>query len=246
VTYVKENSIRIAIKGTGDALVCNGFYTPPMRDLANKTVFRFYDANRWSFEDIDKRTNLRALATPASAGQSSRPAPAPTPAPSRVAASSSTQIFKCVGTGGKVTYTATPCPDKTNPRQQGAAPASAPALPTVQRGLWKLKSNHNGSESQSDHCGDPLENFAMQLRQISQVQKMGCTARTASSAPRNFSMIVDCPTDWVSADGSQSRKKGQTNMSLDSPTPQSFTMNLRSTSSDVRETVQGVRVGSCQ
>ena len=63
VRYVKENSFEIAIKGTNDVLVCNGFYSPGRRSSAPYANFRFYDANRWTFDDIDKRANVRGLAT---------------------------------------------------------------------------------------------------------------------------------------------------------------------------------------
>jgi len=246
VTYVKENSIRIAIKGTGDELICGGFYVPALRNIAHKTVFRFYDANRWSFEDIDKLSNLRTLATPAPAGQSSGPAPAPSFG--SVTTASAAQISKCVSADGRTSYTEGPCPDK-GAKQQSVAPGpaalNAPVLPTVQHGLWKLKVNQNGNESQSEYCGDPLERVADEVAQIASAQQLGCTARTASSAPRNFSVIVDCPDDRVSADGGRRIQKGQASLSLVSPTPQSFTLNMQATSRNYRESVQGVRVGNC-
>ncbi len=247
VTYVQENSIKIAIKGTGDALICRGFYIPPMRELAHKTVFRFYDANRWNFDDIDRRANLRALAPPPLAGSYSGPVPAPAPASAPAPVASSTMPFsKCVGTDGKITYMEGPCPNSSKSAASGTAPGNTPALPAVQPGLWKIKVNRNGNENQTDHCGDPLENIAREISQAPSVRDLGCESRASSSAARSYSMVVDCPADRVSADGSRSVKKGQTTLSVTSPTQQSVTVSVSSTQSGLRETMQGVRVGNCQ
>lgn len=245
LTYFKENSFRMAIKGTGDVLVCAGFYTPSSRDLAHKTVFRFYDANRWSFEDIDKRVNLRALATPAT--QSAGPAPAPTPSQAApVTSISASKIFKCTGTDGRITYTADPCPGSNNAKPQSKAPTTVHNPPTVQRGLWIIKYSRNGEESQLEHCGDPFEKMAQELQQTPQMQKAGCSYRTASPAPRSYRLTIDCPADWVSANGSERIKKGQVHLSIDSPTPQSFSMSQRLTAPpSTHLSLQGVRVKDC-
>lgn len=252
VTYVKENSFRIAIKGTGDAIVCRGFYAPTTRELAHMTIIRFYDANRWTFEDIDKRTNLRARATPASVGQSGpapTPGPAPAPAPtpwSSTPSSSSSQILKCVGPDGRVTYTATPCPGTKEQKPQSTVSGGLPVPPTVQHGRWKIKFRSNGDASEFEECGNPLEKIASEFQTLPQVKQKGCTFRTASPSPRNVSVSVDCPVDWVSADGSQSIMKGQTNTTIDSPTPQSFSMSMRSTARGTQDTIQGTRIGDCR
>lgn len=60
VSYVEHNSIRLAVRGTRDSLLCTGFYIPALRRVAHQAEFRFYDGSSWTFEDIDRRTNLRA------------------------------------------------------------------------------------------------------------------------------------------------------------------------------------------
>jgi hypothetical protein len=203
VTYVKENSIRIALKGTSDAMLCMGFYAPARRRLAEGTVFRFYDANRWSFEDIDRRANLRAQATQAVAQmRSGRPA-------------------------------------------ASAWLAGAPPLPNMMDGRWSLAVTVNGRSEQREECGDPLAMVKQQVSELAAVEELGCSARTASSGARNFSLVVDCPADRVDANGSRFVRKGQATLIVTSPTPQSFSMTAAAPAMNYRETVDAVRVGDC-
>ena len=65
VNYVKHNSVRIAVKGTGDYILCPGFYAPARRNLAHSSTLRFSDGTVWKFDDLDKRGNLRAQAVSA-------------------------------------------------------------------------------------------------------------------------------------------------------------------------------------
>ncbi len=118
VKYVKENSVEIAIKGTSDVLLCSGFYAPGRRSSAPLATFRFYDANRWTFEDIDKRANLRALATPM---PQSSPPTGPRPGD---------YVGRCVVDG--VLYPDSACPKgATKDRQKlAAAPERKPDAPS--------------------------------------------------------------------------------------------------------------------
>lgn len=60
VTYVEVNSIKISIKGTRDALWCGDYYADSRRAWVHQTELVFYDGTRWGFEDIDRRSGLRA------------------------------------------------------------------------------------------------------------------------------------------------------------------------------------------
>lgn len=247
VTYVMHNSIRIAIRGTDDALVCRGFYVPALRAVAHRSVFRFFDANRWSFEDIDQRANLRTLAPPAPAGRISGAAPAPTPGQGLAAAPASSQGNKCI-VNGKVLYTDSECPKGARRERAvpGVQPGDAHKLPAMQRGLWKLTASVNGDATQSERCGDPLEDVSAYLSRVNESSKLGCTVRTTSASPRSLSLMIDCPGDRVSEDGSRSVRKARASIAFDSPSAQSFTFNAERTDDNWRESLRGVRVGNCE
>lgn len=199
VSYVEHNSIRLAIKGRSDSLLCTGFYIPALRRVAHQAQFRFYDGSSWSFEDIDQRTNLRA----------------------RVLAS-------------------TLAPAKSDIR--AAAPAM-PAFPALEPGLWQLKAEANGQRTEQRYCGDPLNELR---REISQVGTTGaCTIQSAGPSQRIVNVVVEC-RDQVSRDGSRTVRGGRTHISLASPTPQSFTLQVNRGRDGYRETVQGVRLGKCE
>ncbi len=228
VKYVKENSVEIAIKGTSDVLLCSGFYAPGRRSSAPLATFRFYDANRWTFEDIDKRANLRALATPM---PQSSPPTGPRPGD---------YVGRCVVDG--VLYPDSACPKgATKDRQKlAAAPErkpDAPRLPEVQPGRWKFT-------GEPEHCGDPLENIRRELAASEEVRKLGCAVTTSSAGPRSVSLVVDCPATAVSADGSRTIERGRTSVSVSSPNPQSLILELQMRDGQ-RRRVTGARVGDC-
>jgi len=223
VTYVQENSFKIAIKGTEDALICGGFYPPPLRQAAHRAIFRFFDANRWSFEDIDRRTNLRQRATLAGA-------------PMLAAAP-----VKCV-VDGKILYTEGECPKGGKP---AAIAGSQPEVPAVQRGLWKLSGSFGDGPTPSEYCGDPLEALTKDLGRAHELHSLGCSIRTTSTAPRHFNVIRDCPADRVSADGSRRIQKGRVSIDVTAPTQQSFTIRTEGVAS-TPQVLRGTRIGDCQ
>lgn len=258
VTYVKYNSIKFAIKGTEDSILCGGFYIPSLREIARNATFRFSDGTTWTFEDIDKRTNLRALATPVPAAQSNGPAPSPPPnfvfgkdvtgpAPAPTSNRAIGRLNKCVA-NGKVLYTDGDCPKGTTPERSapGTASGNAPILPTLQRGSWKLNININGNTTLSDYCGDPLEWISQYVSEdLDAARNFGCTVRTTFSAPGSYRIVVDCPSDGVSENGSRRVQKGRTELNVFSPSAQSITYDFTRTAGNSRQIVQGTRVGSC-
>ena len=149
---------------------------------------------------------------------------------------------------GKVTYTDGDCPKGTTQERSvsGAASGNAPVLPRVQRGSWKLNFNIDGNTTLSDYCGDPLERISQDMSEGPEAAlKLGCTVRATSSAPGNFRLVVDGPSDGVSEDGSRRVQKGRTELNVFSPSAQSFTYHLTRTVGNSRQSVQGTRVGSC-
>jgi hypothetical protein len=203
VTYVEDNSIKIAIKNTRDALMCNGFYASSRRQLAHQVQLRFYDGSSWTFDDIDRRTDLRARVLAATVAMEVAPRSAP------------------------VTF-------------------ATPALPAVERGLWKLKIDINGKARQEDYCGDPLGSIASDLSGTSAMGSLGCGVHSTTPSPRAVNMVIECPDDRVSKDGSTSVRKGRTDLSLAAPSPTSFTLRVRRTADGYRQTIEGKRVGNCE
>jgi hypothetical protein len=228
VKYVKENSVEIAIKGTNDALLCSGFYAPGRRSSAPLANFRFYDANRWTFEDIDKRANLRGRATP-------MPQSPPPTGPR-----SGDYAGRCVVDG--VLYPDSACPKGAAKDRQkfAAAPErklDAPRLPEVQSGRWNLT-------GEPEYCGDPLQNIRREIAASEEARKVGCAVTTSSAGSRRFSLVVDCPAPAVSADGSRTFTRGQASISVSSPNPQSLILDLQMKDGQHRR-VTGTRVGDC-
>jgi hypothetical protein len=62
VAYVEKDSIKIAVRGTRDALLCANYYAERNRPWVHQTELVFYDGTRWTFEDLDRRSGLRAHA----------------------------------------------------------------------------------------------------------------------------------------------------------------------------------------
>jgi hypothetical protein len=227
VKYVKENSVEISIKGTGDALVCSGFYSPGRRTSALAATFRFYDANRWTFEDIDQRAHLRALATPL-------------PQTSQSPGARPRDAARCVVDGA--VYPDYMCPQELQAPVAAAQAEpeveSSPRLPDMQPGRW----NFTGGEREL--CGDPFMNIRGELGRVAELQKMGCSVTSTSTGPRTMAVVVDCPATAVSADGSRMVLAGRTSISVTSPTPQIFTLDLQARDGK-RHHVRGVRAGDC-
>lgn len=275
LAYVKHNSIKIKVRGTNDSILCVGFFSPARRSMALKTNFHFFDGTIWTIDDIDKRTNIRALAspmlpgdppgnTPAQAprpGASYTPIPAPAAAPAAAPAGEARgpvqpsksnratgQPKKCI-VGGQVTYTDGDCPNGGT--QKAATPRSAdapqlPPLPELQSGLWKLSVTNNGTTTTTDHCGDPLDFFRKAMSETTKPQESGCKVQGTSPVARQVNYVVICPTDWVSVNGDRFAKEGRSELRVTSPSAQIYTTDWKETIVQNRhQIVQGTRVGNC-
>lgn len=271
LAYVKHNSIKLRIKGTTDSVLCVGFFSPARRNIALKTSFRFADGTVLTFEDIDKRTNLRALASPMLPGDppGNMPAQGPrlgntyAPGPAAAAppasgpggaAGTSTQSTgrqpkKCM-INGKVTYTDGECLDgaekKANPPRIESA--RLPPLPVLQSGMWKLSVNNNGTTTMTDFCGDPLDFFRKDFSDAGaeKARELGCRIQGAPPAPHQVLYLAVCPTDWVSVHGDRFVKEGRSELRVTAPSPQSYTTDWTDTIVlNRRQVVQGVRTGNC-
>ncbi|MBY0271550.1 MAG: hypothetical protein K2X06_16970 [Burkholderiales bacterium] len=270
VVYVKHNSIKVGIKGTEDSLLCVGFYAPHERKLIDRVNFRFADGGIWKFDDIDRRSNLRALSTPVDPNRATAytpapapkpgvdylpaPASAPAPGPSKptqfpappTGARSAQQLNKCV-VDGKVSYSDSPCPNSANVQKSSPKTEvkNVPALPVVQRGLWRLTWTIDGTVTPTEHCGDPLESVSKQMVVTNELRELGCKSRSSSPAPRHFKFVVDCPVDWVNENGSAFTLKGQSVVDVTSPSEQSFSYRIAKLVGHKHQTVKGSRVGNC-
>lgn len=124
-----------------------------------------------------------------------------------------------------------------------AATLAHAALPTVQDGQWLLKSKLNGEPHETEICGNPLTKVAAAIAAAQQTEKLGCSVRIASPVPRTVSVVVDCPADRVSEDGTRRVRKGVTELTVNSGSMQSVMIDLRRDGH--RETVDAERVGNC-
>lgn len=130
ITRKDRYSMKIAIKGTNDAIICQDYFFPAIYGRTKDTEYRFYDGLRWSGSDLERRI-LPSIGTTRPRNPTSvtpRMAPAPNAATTpkefsvdtgrpiqRVPSSSKSPrqnaiIIKCVGSDGKVSYSDRPCP----------------------------------------------------------------------------------------------------------------------------------------
>ncbi len=270
VVYVKHNSIKVGLKGSEDSLLCVGFYAPHNRKLIDHVSFRFADGVIWKFDEIDRRSNLRALSTPVDPNRPTAytpalapkpgvdylPAPAPAAGPSQMTqfpappngGRSVQKLNKCV-VDGKVSYSDSPCPNPNSANAQKSSPKTevknVPALPVVQRGLWKLTWTIDGTVTPTEHCGDPLESVSKGMVVPNDLRESGCTTHSSTSAPRHFKFVVNCPVDWVNENGSAFTLKGQSVVEVTSPSEQSFSYGISKLVGHKYQTVRGARVGNC-
>ena len=152
------------------------------------------------------------------------------------------QPNKCV-VNGKVLYTDGDCPagaKQERPKGEAKTPAT---LPTLQRGLWKIRNSTNGNSSESEICGNPLGELSDALNTH---RSLGCTTQISSPEPRTTKIQIDCPTDRVSANGSTRVRKGRMDITIALPSAQSFKMDARSLDGSRTEIAEGVREGSCE
>ena len=173
-------------------------------------------------------------------------------------------IHKCVSKDGKTSYSADPCPGSkeivapgrqpTPPAAKGAdakkdstarpAGGSVVAFPELQPGKWKLRVTRKGRTNDNETCGDPIDGMRREVQEYSDVAKAkwGCTMTTNQSAPRSVRIVYDCPSDR-SPEG-RPVQKGRWELSLVSPTPQAFRLDMTSTT-DGPYSMDGTRVGEC-
>jgi len=153
------------------------------------------------------------------------------------------QSNKCV-VNGKVLYTDGDCPAGAKQERPKGGDAKSPAtLPTLQRGLWKIRNSTNGNASESEICGNPLAAISDTLDAH---RSLGCTIQISSLEPRTTKVQIDCPTDKVSANGSTRVKKGRMDMTIALPSAQSFKMSARSLDGSRTEIAEGMRADSCE
>ena len=116
-------------------------------------------------------------------------------------------------------------------------------LPIVQSGEWVLKSKLNGEPHESRLCGNPLERVAAAIAAARETEKLGCRVSVVSPVPRTTDVVVDCPADRASDDGSRRVRKGVTQLNVNAASMQSVWIDLRRPGH--RETIDAERVGDC-
>ncbi len=125
-----------------------------------------------------------------------------------------------------------------------AASAARADLPTVQHGEWVLRSKLNGQPHESRVCGNPLERVAAAIAAARETEKLGCSVRVDSHVPRSTNVVVDCPADRASDDGTHRVRKGVTELNVNAASMQSVWIDLRRPGR--RETIDAERVGDCK
>jgi hypothetical protein len=123
------------------------------------------------------------------------------------------------------------------------APLGRADLPTLQSGEWVLKSKLNGQPHESRLCGNPLGRVAAAIAAARETEQLGCSVRITSPVPRTTNVVVDCPSDRASADGSRRVRKGVAELNVNAASMQSVWIDLRR--AGYRETVEAERVGDC-
>lgn len=118
------------------------------------------------------------------------------------------------------------------------------ALPIVQPGAWTLKSKVDGQLHESRMCGDPLERVAAAIAAAHAAETLGCRVRIDSPVPRTTDVVVDCPADRASADGTRHVHRGVSELSVNAASMQSVWIDLRRGAR--HETIEAERVGDCK
>jgi hypothetical protein len=116
-------------------------------------------------------------------------------------------------------------------------------LPSLQQGEWVLKSKVNGQPHESRLCGNPLDRVAAAIAAARETEKLGCSVRVASPVPRTTNVVVDCPADRASEDGSRRVRKGVAELNVNAASMRSVWIDLRRPGR--RETIEAERVGDC-
>jgi hypothetical protein len=121
--------------------------------------------------------------------------------------------------------------------------AAGGELPKVQSGKWILKSRLNGAPHETTICGNPLDKVAAAIAAARDMEKLGCRVVVRQPVPRATSLVVECPAERVSADGSRRVSKGRTELTVSAASMQAVMIDLWRPGH--HETVDAGRVGAC-
>ncbi len=129
-------------------------------------------------------------------------------------------------------------------KESSARPAATDAanIPEMQAGKWRIRMT-GGRASDSEMCGNPIDGFSREVQEYAKNTKWGCTMTTSASGPRSVRVVYDCPSDR-SPDG-RPVQKGRWEISLDSPSPQAFRLEMKS-AVDRGYVMEGIRIGNCE
>ena len=124
------------------------------------------------------------------------------------------------------------------------AAGSVVAFPELQAGKWKVLLTRKGRTNENETCGDPIDGMRREVQEYSDRAnaKWGCTMSTSTAGSRSVRIVYDCPSDR-SPEG-RPVQKGRWELSLVSPTPQAFRIDMTSTT-DGPYSMEGTRTGSC-
>jgi hypothetical protein len=126
---------------------------------------------------------------------------------------------------------------QARPGVAGLAP-----IPEVQPGKWKVRFTRDGRTSDEEQCGNPIDGFNKEVREYAANTRWGCTMTSTSTGPRSVLVVYNCPSDRA-PDGTPVTK-GRTELTVVSPSPQSFRIEMKSTAWG-GHVMEGARVGNC-
>jgi hypothetical protein len=149
------------------------------------------------------------------------------------------QAKKCL-VNGKTIYTDGDCPKGA--KHEPLRDSATTSLPSLQRGLWKFKLNVDGRPSESEYCGDPIEELSAPLNTY---RAMACTVNLSAPDPRTTKAEINCPADNARPDGSARVRKGRAYMIISVPNAQSFKFEFRSQDWNRVEAGEGRLAGGC-
>jgi len=129
---------------------------------------------------------------------------------------------------------------KESPARPG--PVDVPVLPALQSGKWKVRETTAGVATESEICGDPLDNFRREMLSLRGRDPMGCTVRATAPTGRSARIVVDCAADRY--ENGRTVMKGRTEVSIVSSSPQSVTIEVKSTVK-TPSSAEATRIGNC-
>lgn len=129
---------------------------------------------------------------------------------------------------------------KESPARPG--PVDVSTLPALQPGKWKVRETTAGVARESEICGDPLDNIRREMLSLRGRDPMGCTVRATAPTLRSARFVIDCAADRY--ENGRTVMKGRTEMSIVSPSPQSVTIEVKSTVNSP-SSASATRIGNC-